>query len=141
MKLVPLLVLALVACKSEKTAKPAAGSAAPVAASAPKASPTETPKLAPYTAPSVPEGEVEPAQAGSAAAPRVAVPHDPMARMLGQLDADHDGKVTPAEVRSGKLNIADPDALDTNGDGQISKDELAAGFREQRIRARASEQR
>lgn len=139
MKLVPLLVLALVACKSEKTAKPAAGSAAPVAASVPKATPTEAPKLAPYTAPSVPDGEVVPAQAGSAVVPHVAAPHEPMARMLGQLDADHDGKVTPAEVRAGKLNIADPDALDTNEDGQISRDELAAGFRAQRLRARSGQ--
>ncbi len=138
MKLVPLLVLALVACKSEKASKPAAGSAAPVEATAPKAAPTPAPVLPKYTAPTVPEGEVEPAQAavGSAVAPR-AVPRDPVDRAMSQIDADHDGKVTPAELAASSLKLDDPAALDTNGDGQISRDELAAGLREQRVRARA----
>jgi len=137
MKLVPLLVLALVACKPDRSAKPAARSAAPVAAPAPKATPAPAPQLAPaYSAPALPEGEIAPVQAGSAAAPRPVI-KDPVARDLDRIDADHDGKVTPAEVRASKLKIDDPAALDTDGDGQISKAELATGLREQRIRARA----
>jgi hypothetical protein len=145
MKLVPLLVLALAACKSEKAAKPAAGSAAvseaTVAKTAPKPAPAPAPALPTYTPPALPEGEVEPVQAaatGAAAAPRVVIAHDPVDRTLSQIDADHDGKVTPAELKASALKLDDPAALDTDGDGQISRQELAEGLRAQRARARAS---
>ena len=149
MKVALLLVVALVACKPDKAAKPAAGSeaiAAPVAAPGPALAPVAAAKAAPapqvasYIAPATPEGEVAPVQAGSAAAPHL-VKHDPVARAYDQLDADHDGKVTPAEVTAGKLHLDDPAALDTDGDGQISRDELAAGLREQRSRARIGARR
>ena len=137
MKLVPLLVLALVGCKSHKPAAQATGSAA-VAVPAPKSAPgTAAPELPKYTAPKVPEGEVEPAQAaqaagsGSAAAPVVI--HDPVAREVDRLDTDHDGKLTPDEV---KKSLGDD--VDTNGDGEISRDELAEAMRAKRVRARTS---
>lgn len=134
MKLVSLLVLALVGCKSHKPAAPAAGSAAAAAPAQKLASPTAAPELPKYTAPEVPEGEVEPAQAvqtaGSAAVPVVI--RDPVAREVDRLDANHDGKLTTDEARKSL-----GDDVDTNGDGEISRDELAEAMRAKRLRARA----
>ena len=133
MKLVPLLMLALVACKPHKRAAPATGSAT---AAIPAAKPTPTAAPAPvlphYTAPEAPDDEVVPAQAmpheGSAAA---VVQRDPLARIQNKLDANHDGKLTPDEVK--KAYGSD---VDTNGDGEISGSELQEAMRVKRFRAR-----
>jgi hypothetical protein len=134
MKVVPFLVLALVACKSNKPAAPAAtGSAAAVVVPVPKAAPA-APEVPKYTPPEAPDDEVVPVQAqeaGSAVAK--VVPRDPVVRQFDKLDADHDGKLTPAEVEQ-----MYGDDVDANGDGEISKDELSAAMREARIHARAS---
>lgn len=135
MKLVPLLVLALVACKSHKPAAPATGSATaalPAAKPTPTAAPAPAPALPRYIAPEVPDDEVVPAQAmpheGSAAP---VVQRDPQARIHDKLDANHDGKLTPDEVKK-----AYGDDVDTDGDGEISKSELQEAMRVKRFRAR-----
>jgi hypothetical protein len=135
MKLVPLLVLALVACKSHKPAAPAPATGSATAA-LPAATPTPTgapaPALPHYIAPEAPDDEVVPAQAmpheGSAAP---VVQRDPQARIHDKLDANHDGKLTPDEVKK-----AYGDDVDTDGDGEISKSELQEAMRVKRVRAR-----
>ena len=57
-----------------------------------------------------------------------------------RLDADGDGKLTPAELASARgrmMRFDDPTALDTNHDGDISADELAAGMQARRDQRRA----
>ncbi|MFT4151749.1 MAG: hypothetical protein QM656_16230 [Paracoccaceae bacterium] len=56
--------------------------------------------------------------------PRGMGPGFGLERMFAQLDADKDGKITRAEVDAWKA--AQPKVEDTNGDGKISADELAA---------------
>jgi EF hand domain-containing protein len=49
-----------------------------------------------------------------------------------RLDTDGDGKLTPAELTAGgggRMRFDDPAALDTNHDGDISADELAAAMK------------
>jgi hypothetical protein len=132
MKVVPLLVLALVACKSHKATAPAAGSAT-AAAPAPRSAPAPAPALPKYVAPEAPADEVVPVQAAHAGSAVVAAPRDPMVRMHDRLDTNHDGKLTPAEVRK---DLGDD--VDADGDGEISKQELQEALRAKRIRARAS---
>jgi Ca2+-binding EF-hand superfamily protein len=47
-------------------------------------------------------------------------PHDPMA----MFDADRDGNISLAELRDGSAKLFQ--AIDTNGDGRITKDEMRA---------------
>jgi Ca2+-binding EF-hand superfamily protein len=47
-------------------------------------------------------------------------PHDPMA----MFDADRDGNISLAELRDGSARLFQ--AIDTNGDGRITKDEMRA---------------
>ena len=135
MKLAPLVVFALVACKSHKPVAPAAGSAVvatPVAKSVPTPAPAAAPAAPSYVAPSAPDDEVVPQQAAAAGSAVVPVVNrDPVARQFDKLDANHDGKLTPDEV-----NQHFSQDVDTNGDGEISKSELEAAMREKRIRAR-----
>ncbi|HEX4422047.1 MAG TPA: hypothetical protein VH165_29245 [Kofleriaceae bacterium] len=60
--------------------------------------------------------------------------------MRDRLDADGDGKLTPAELANapGRMHFDDPAALDTNHDGDISADELAAGIKAKRDARRAA---
>jgi len=60
--------------------------------------------------------------------------HDRAVAMHTRLDADHDGKLTPAELAAapGRMHFDDPAALDTNHDGDISADELAAAIKARR---------
>ena len=59
--------------------------------------------------------------------------------MHARLDADGDGKLTPAELANapGRMHFDDPAALDTNHDGDISADELAAAMQARRDQRRA----
>lgn len=56
-----------------------------------------------------------------------------------RLDADGDGKLTPAELASasGRMRFDDPAALDTNHDGDLSVDELVAGMKARADKRRA----
>ncbi|HEY0481073.1 MAG TPA: EF-hand domain-containing protein [Kofleriaceae bacterium] len=71
---------------------------------------------------------------------RAAAMHDRAAMMHQRLDADGDGKLTPAELSGarGRMRFDDPGALDTNHDGDISADELAAGMKARADRRRAA---
>lgn len=56
-----------------------------------------------------------------------------------RLDTDGDGKLTPAELGAagGRMRLDDPAAIDTNHDGDISTDELAAAMKARFDRRRA----
>jgi EF hand domain-containing protein len=76
---------------------------------------------------------------------RAAAMHERMTAMHTRLDADGDGKLTPAELANapGRMHFDDPAAIDTNHDGDISADELGAAItarRDQRRAARGSDQ-
>lgn len=97
--------------------------------------------------PGVQPGPADPAQAGSGNDWRVRRSRngEPMsdeqrAAMMKQraetlrkrLDTDGDGKLTPAELGtapSSRMRFDDPAAIDTNHDGDISTDELAAAMK------------
>jgi hypothetical protein len=60
--------------------------------------------------------------------------------MRTRLDADGDGKLTPAELANARgrmMRFDDPAALDTNHDGDISADELAAALKARRDQRRS----
>jgi Ca2+-binding EF-hand superfamily protein len=54
--------------------------------------------------------------------------------MRTRLDTNGDGKLTPDELAAtnGRMHFDDPAAIDTNKDGDISADELAAAMQARR---------
>jgi len=69
---------------------------------------------------------------------RAAAMRERAAAMRTRLDADGDGKLTPAELANapGRMHFDDPAAIDTNHDGDISADELAAALKARRDQRR-----
>ncbi len=61
-------------------------------------------------------------------AERVAAQADRAANLRTRLDADGDGKLTVSEMESSRFARLDPATIDTNKDGVISTEELAAGM-------------
>ena len=161
--------LAFAACKKDPPASPPAGSGDTAAAPRPSATPPE-PRAAPPTVaqprqaapetppPALPSQEVAPpddsADEGSAdrtgAAEgsveiadqrRLAAMQRRANQIHEQLDANHDGVLSPEELANAhgrRARFDDPFALDTNHDGDISPDELAAGLKA-RAEARRAE--
>jgi hypothetical protein len=70
---------------------------------------------------------------------RTAAMRERTAALRERFDADGDGKLTVSELANaqGRLRFEDPAALDTDHDGNISADELAAGLRARREQRRA----
>jgi hypothetical protein len=64
---------------------------------------------------------------------RAAAMRERLANVRARLDSDGDGKLTPAELANarGRMHFDDP-AIDTNHDGDISADELAAALKARR---------
>lgn len=59
---------------------------------------------------------------------------------LLRIDHDHDGKVTLAELQDSELDYLkfdDPKAVDSDGDGTITVDEIAAAIDDRRAKSRA----
>jgi hypothetical protein len=67
-------------------------------------------------------------------AERAAALQERVANMHARLDTDGDGKLSAGRAR---MRFEDPAALDTNHDGDISPDELAAAMKMQRERRAA----
>lgn len=64
--------------------------------------------------------------------------HKRLEAMRDKLDTNHDGKVSPDELAAapGRMHFDDPAALDTNHDGDISLDELEAAMKARREQMR-----
>lgn len=71
---------------------------------------------------------------------RAAALHDRAEMMRKRLDADGDGKLTPAELEAarGRMRFDDLGEVDSNHDGDISADELTAALKARVERRRAA---
>ncbi len=74
---------------------------------------------------------IEPAGGGGGSASWEERRHKRAQMMHDKLDADHDGKLTPAELGAaeGRMKFDDPAAVDTDHDGNITVEELEAAMK------------
>jgi EF hand len=154
MKRLVLLLVALVACKSDP--KPA-----PAASADTTAQQTAVPRMRQSNRPALPdedgvEGSNRPSlpedrpwrhhrgEWGSDMTPeqREAMMKQRAENMRDRLDANGDGKLSYDELKNapGRMHFDNPEEIDTNHDGDISADELAAAMKARRDAFRAQRQ-
>jgi EF hand domain-containing protein len=126
------LLLAM-SCKTDTSSQPGAGAAQDSTAKARLAKIDVQPGPASLPAPG---GGGDASGSGVTEEQRAAALHNRIANLRSRMDLDGDGKLTVDELvkARGRMHFDDPAAIDTNHDGDISADELAAALRARRDR-------